>query len=135
MNVDIQQYLQRVKKEVRQSGDGDLEYFKVFEQEVESFLEENPQADTATIERYFGSPNAIAADYLESLSDENLQEKFRLRRRVFHVIRAVAIALAVVIALLVGIFVYDNYLYTHGEKAHYTSESMPVYPSSSCQTY
>ena len=114
MNVDIQQYLQRVKKEVRQSGDGDLEYFKGFEQEVESFLEENPQADVAAVECYFGSPNTIAADYLESLSDEKLQEKLRLRRRIIHIICVAVIALAIVIALLVGIFVYDNYLYAHG---------------------
>lgn len=135
MNVDIQQYLQRVKKEVRQSGDGDLEYFKVFEQEVESFLEENPQADFAAVERYFGSPNAIAADYLESLPDEKLQEKLRLRRRIFRVIRVVVVAVAIVIALLAGIYVFDYYQFNHGYTEYAVSESMPVYPSNSYRTY
>ena len=62
---------------------------------VESFLEENPDADMAAVTARFGTPEQITEGYLNEMDTKEIQKQLRVRGKV---IRAVAVA--VVAALL-----------------------------------
>lgn len=136
MNVEIKKYLRRVKKEVKKSGDRQLEYYGGFEREVKSFLEENPQADVNAIEHYFGSPSSVSIDFEDTLSNEDMRKKVRLHQRIFIFVRTVVIVLAMIVALLAGLFVYDAYLYNRGETIENSlSETISPPQRNSYRTY
>lgn len=136
MNAEIERYLRCVKKEVKKSGDRQLEYYGGFEREVKSFLDENPQADVSAIEHFFGSPSSVSKDFEDTLSNEDMRKRDCLHQRVFIFVRIVVMVLAIVVVLLVGFFVYDAYLYNRGETIENNlSEAVSPPKSSFYRTY
>jgi len=135
LKPEVQQYLQRVKAELKHSGDCQLEYYGGFEKEVESFLEADPQVSAKTVEQFFGSPSSVARDFLDTLPDDEIRQKVFLRERIFRFARIAIIVVAVVLALLAGYFVYDNYSFTHGETVYTVSDTAPIPESSNYRTY
>lgn len=83
-----------------------------------------------------GTPEEIAAGFLKSLPDEELNEQLHLRKRVLTFVRTIVAALAIVLLLLFGYHVYDVYSYTHGETLYSSpTEAAPTPESNSYEVY
>lgn len=131
-----ERYLNRVKKALKRSGDHKLEYYSGFVKEVEGFIEENSQADMDTLEQYFGSPDAVANDFLDTLPDDEIQQKIILRDRLMRFTRVVIIIIAAILVFLAGFFVYDTWSFNHGETAYgIASEEPPILANDEYRTY
>lgn len=68
---------------------------------AEDFASENPKAALADFRREFGTPEALAQQYMNTLDDEEVQ-KYRRRRKRLHIISWVA-AVAIIIAMAIGL--------------------------------
>ena len=61
----------------------------------------NPKAALADFRREFGTPEALAQQYMNTLDDEEVQ-KYRRRRKRLHIISWVAVAV-IMIAMAIGL--------------------------------
>ncbi len=68
---------------------------------AEDFASENPKAALADFRREFGTPEALAQQYMNTLDDEEVQ-KYRRRRKWFHRACLAAVAI-IVIAMAIGL--------------------------------
>lgn len=60
---------------------------------VEGYLEENPQADFDQVQARFGTPQTIAAAYVENLDTPSLLRSLRIRRRIVTTIGCIALVI------------------------------------------
>jgi hypothetical protein len=60
------------------------------------FLQEHPNADYAQLEAHFGTPDRIAASYIQDLDTHRLLRELRLKKRITAIVFSVLI-----VALLV----------------------------------
>ena len=67
---------------------------------AEDFASGNPKAALADFRREFGTPEALAQQYMDTLDDEEVQ-KYRRRRKWFHRACLAAVAI-IVIAMAIG---------------------------------
>lgn len=125
MNNAVDRYLMKVRKEVKSSGDHDLKFYSLFAQEVEGYLSEKPQATLEEIERYFGSPESVVDDFLETQQGAELKKKYLRRKRSSYVLRGALVVLLAIIALLVAIRVIDGLNYSHGQSYRAVYEGTP----------
>lgn len=63
------------------------------EQTVNAYLHENPGADFASVQQHFGTPQQIAAAYIDEMTPAEILKRFKVRRTVIIVI-CVTVALA-----------------------------------------
>ena len=63
---------------------------------VEQFRTQNPDADFSAVQAHFGSPEQIAASYVDNQDADALIKKLRIKRRV---ITAVAAALTAIVLM------------------------------------
>ena len=68
---------------------------------AEDFASGNPKAALADFRREFGTPEALAQQYMNTLDDEEVQ-KYRRRRKLLHIIAWVAVAV-IMIAMAIGL--------------------------------
>lgn len=68
---------------------------------VESYLEQEPNADFSQVRSHFGEPQAIAAAYVDNANTVDLLLALRVRRRVVATVTAVASAALVLWASVV----------------------------------
>ena len=68
---------------------------------AEDFASENPKAALADFRREFGTPEALAQQYMNTLDDEEVQ-KYRRRRKRLHIISWVTVAV-IMIAMAIGL--------------------------------
>lgn len=68
---------------------------------AEDFASGNPKAALADFRREFGTPEALAQQYMNTLDDEEVQ-KYRRRRKRLHIISWMA-AVAIIIAMAIGL--------------------------------
>lgn len=68
---------------------------------AEDFASGNPKAALADFRREFGTPEALAQQYMNTLDDEEVQ-KYRRRRKWFHRACLAAVAI-IVIAMAIGL--------------------------------
>lgn len=69
---------------------------------VEGYLEENPQADFDQVQARFGTPQTIAAAYVEGLDADTLLQNLRVRRRFMAVIGCTCLTVLISWALYIG---------------------------------
>ena len=67
---------------------------------IESYLEQNPEADFRQVHEQFGSPLAIAASYVENMGAAEILKNLRIRKRIFV---TVASAVAIILLLWAGV--------------------------------
>lgn len=70
----------------------------VIQENVADYLQTNPDATIANIEKHFGSPTAIASSYIDSADCENVIKMFHTKKTI----KRAVIAVAAVIILLWG---------------------------------
>lgn len=66
------------------------------ESTIHGYLDENPSADFAEIEQRYGTPQQIAATYIDEMGTLELMKQLKIRRRITHAIFA---ATAIVVVL------------------------------------
>ena len=69
---------------------------------VENYLEGHPEADMAALTAHFGTPQEIAASYVENMTPEEILKKFRIRRTVLIVICSAVAAAFLMWTAVVG---------------------------------
>ena len=65
---------------------------------VEAYLDANPEADMQEIQTHFGTPNSIAAAYVDNADTADLLRDLRIRKRIVAIV--VAGVLLVVLAIV-----------------------------------
>lgn len=84
------------------------------EEAVCTYLIENPTADLQAIQQHFGTPQQIAAAYIEEISTPELMKKFNVRKTVIAIIcAAVALALLMWCATLAAALI-ENHIAVNG---------------------
>ena len=73
------------------------------EETVNSYLDENPEADFTQLESHFGTPRQIADSYIGELSVTEISEKLQIRKRILITICAVCAAILAIWLIVVGI--------------------------------
>lgn len=137
MTVELEAYLKEVDRRLlvcpKQRR---LSLLKELRGNISAFLDERPQTTAQEVRACFGAPEEIAAGFLKSLPDEELNEQLHLRKRVLTFVRTIVAALAIVLLLLFGYHVYDVYAYSHGETSYDAPiEGIPPLDKSATDTY
>ena len=127
MTVELEAYLKEVDRRLlvcpKQRR---LSLLKELRGNISAFLDERPQTTAQEVRACFGAPEKIAAGFLKSLPDEELNEQLQLRKRIFNFVRMGVVAAVVAGILLLGFFVYDTYLYNHGNYDVTINEVLPT---------
>ena len=85
---------------------------------LNAYLEQFPDATYPELEAKYGSPQQIAATYVESAGTADILKEMRIRRQILELI-SFAAALVLVIWLFFVIFAFiDNRNMTHGRGEH-----------------
>ena len=91
------------------------------------FLQEHPEADYASLEAQFGTPDRLAASYIQDLDTRKLLRELRLKRRV-----TTAVVAALITALLVWTGAAIAYVdsYNSYNKGHWVVDPIVEYQES-----
>lgn len=127
MTVELEAYLKEVDRRLLvRPKQRRLSLLKELRGNISAFLDERPQTTAQEVRACFGAPEEIAAGFLKSLPDEELNEQLQLRKRIFNFVRMGVVAAVVAGILLLGFFVYDTYLYNHGNYDVTINEVLPT---------
>ena len=94
---------------------------------VEFYLEENPDATIARIQNHFGNPQQIAASYVSDLDMTKLLRDLRLRKRIFTAVITAVSAALIAALLLWGWGVGQSIIETRNESNGYFVEEIVVH--------
>ena len=94
---------------------------------VEFYLEENPDATIAQIQNHFGNPQQIAASYVSDLDMTKLLRDLRLRKRIFTAVITAVSAALIAALLLWGWGITRSIEETHNESNGYFVEQIVVH--------
>lgn len=92
------------------------------------FLQENPEADYAQLEAHFGTPDRLAANYIQDLDTRKLLRELRLKRRITAIVFSVLITALLVWTAGVVVAVVDNARFNEDYYGGYHEISPPVEP-------
>ena len=137
MTVELEAYLKEVDRRLlvcpKQRR---LSLLKELRGNISAFLDERPQTTAQEVRACFGAPEEIAAGFLKSLPDEELNKQLHIRKKALAFVKVVTIVLAVALISVIGFHVYDGYTYSHGETIyHQSTDTAPTPESDSYKTY
>ena len=98
-NQHLKRYCRKVKGWLPCYGKRKKNMIRRISATICAWLEENPTADYAAIERRFGTPQQIAAAYVDEMETRELLQHLRIRRKVVAITAACA---AFVMAVWLG---------------------------------
>lgn len=116
LNVHLLRYLWKVRRELPGNRRQKKQILSRVEPSVRDFVTENPHADYAAITQRFGTPQQIAASYIEEMSTPELTQQLRIRKTIVRIVAVTALALVllwagvVLTALIRHIKDMDGYL-------------------------
>lgn len=109
MKIDLKNYYRRIRRCLPWGGKRKKQIMETIEQTVAAYVEETPGADMTAVERHFGTPQQIAAAYIDEMTTPEILKKFKLRRTIVLIIcSAAAIALVLWGAALAAALI-ENY--------------------------
>ncbi len=126
MNTVARQYINKAKKYLICPSEYREKYLKQLEKDVETCLEENPDASLSDLEKLLGSPQSAAESYLEEVPSEILSAYSQKRKRNK---RVGVIIIITFILLLIALIVYIGHMHTNFTQVIYSPQD--VYVSSS----
>lgn len=94
---------------------------------VQVFLEENPDADMHKLYAQFGSPQQMAASYVSDLDMPKLLRDLRLRKRIFTAVVTAVTAALIAALLLWGWGIEQSIIETRNESDGYFVEGIVVH--------
>lgn len=93
---DLKRYYRQVASWLPCGGKTKREMMARIRATVDAYIAEHPAADLAAIQARFGTPQQIAAAFVDEMGTEELLNKLRIRRRIIKIIfLCVAIFLAI----------------------------------------
>ena len=93
---DLKRYYRQVASWLPCGGKTKREMMARIRATVDAYIAEHPTADLAAIQARFGTPQQIAAAFVDEMGTEELLNKLRIRRRIIKIIfLCVAIFLAI----------------------------------------
>lgn len=115
MNKELKTYYRHIWGCLPGSGKIKKQIMDSLRQSVNAYLEENPGADFKEVKAHFGTPQQIAAAYVEEMDTSEVMKKLRIRKTVVGIVcTAAALALlmwgiGLIIALVKEINAADGY--------------------------
>lgn len=109
-NRDVRRYLRAIRGWLPCAGKMKKQMLGEIKATVEGFLEENPEADYKALVARFGTPQQIAATYVDEAETGELLRLLKVRRRLVSIIGATAAVMVLVWAAYVTVeLVSDAY--------------------------
>lgn len=99
---ELNKYLKQIKKLLVCNHAKRKEFMNSFEDNLEEYLKANPDADFSKLQENMGTPQEIAAAFLENESAENIKKRMSIARW-FKI--GIIIALLMFAILLISIFI------------------------------
>lgn len=116
LNIHLLRYLWEVREELPGNRRQKKQILSRVESSVQDFVIENSHVDYATITQRFGTPQQIAASYIEEMSTPELTQQLRIRKTIVRIVAATALVLVllwagvVVTALIRHVKAMNGYL-------------------------
>lgn len=101
-DVHLLRYLWEVREELPGNRRQKKQILSRVESSVQDFVIENPHVDYATITQRFGTPQQIAASYIEEMSTPELTQQLRIRKTI---VRIVAVTALMAVLLWAGVVI------------------------------
>lgn len=108
MKRELRQYYLSVRKLLPCGLKQKTAFIRRLEGSIAAYVSEYPDADFTQIERHFGTPQQIAAAYIEEMEPQEIAGKLKIRRRIVCIVAgAVAICIFIWSAVLLSAFIKE----------------------------
>lgn len=115
-NIAAWRYLWKVRGWLPCSGKLKREIMARIKTVLNDYLNDHPDADFAELSHRFGTPQQIAASYIEEMNVQDLLKQLRIRKKIICIVVATALTLVslwagvVITALIRHVKAMDGYL-------------------------
>ena len=100
MNPSARKYLQQVRGWIPCGGKMKQRTMAQIDDNLNHFLDENPNVDYQAIVARFGTPEEIAATYVDEMDTPELLSNLRIKRKIVQIVAGTA---AVAVAIWLGV--------------------------------
>jgi len=108
MKRELRQYYLSVRKLLPCGLKQKTAFIRRLEGSIAAYVSEYPDADFSQIERHFGTPQQIAASYIEEMDPQEISDKLKVRKRIFQIVASAVFLCALVwLALLAVAFLNE----------------------------
>ncbi len=107
-------YLRAIKRNLPYFMAGKKTFLKDFQENLDAFAQENPNAVWEDFVQRFGSPEEIAISFLPEIESEDGLKKARRKKRTIRLVTAFFAAALVVLVALAAFYVHDMHYFYHG---------------------
>ncbi len=104
----LSRYYRRVRHALPVGSESKQRFLADLQLQAEQYLQAHPQADITDLETALGTPDEIAASFLEEMSYSEIAPKFRLKNRILGIAAAVALLCVLIFGISIGILVIDH---------------------------
>lgn len=94
-NAALRRYLRSVRDMLPCSGKQKRCILEKIQSNADSFLAEQPDADFSLLQTHFGTPEQIAASYVDDMDTPALLKAIHTRKRIFAVVTAAVLAILI----------------------------------------
>lgn len=110
----LQKYFRQIGRLLPCAGKEKREIMQILKGNVEAFLEDIPTATIVDVQKQFGTPQSIAASYLEAEERDVLLKKLRIRKTIKRITLAVAAVILIMWASFIGWAAYEEWTSANG---------------------
>lgn len=110
------EYLKQIKKALICKGKQRKQFMNSFENNMDEYLRDNPDADFAQLQKDMGTPHEIADAFLENESASNIKRRITVKKWII-------VALTVVVLMIAATLVLAL---IDAHKSHWGSEKITI---------
>ena len=110
----LQKYFRQIGRLLPCAGKEKREIMQILKGNVEAFLEDIPTATITDVQKQFGTPQTIAASYLETEDRDVLLKKLRLRKTVKRIVLVLAAVVLIMWGSYIGWAAYEVWTSANG---------------------
>lgn len=78
-------------------------FIRTLDSSIAAYISEHPDADFTQIERHFGTPQQIAASYIEEMDPQEITDKLKVRKRILQIVVSAVFLCALVWLILLAV--------------------------------
>ncbi len=108
MNNQLKKYYRSIRRCLPCPGKLKNQIMDSIQVQVSTYLEETPAADFAAVEQRFGTPQQIAAAYIEEMTTPEILKKFKFKKTVITIVTAAAAIIVSIWLITVGIALHNE---------------------------